>query len=118
MFSTASGRKTFQPRRIRPSYFSRGRVQRTHTKMNSSTETLKRNISAERMNPVKVGGSLYQGMSQPPRNSVVIRADMVAIAMYSDMKNMANFIDEYSVWYPPTSSASASGKSKGSRLVS
>ena len=37
---------------------------------------------------------------------------------YSAMKNMLNFIDEYSVWYPVTSSDSASGMSKGSRLVS
>ncbi len=38
--------------------------------------------------------------------------------MYSAMKNMANFMAEYSVWYPATSSASASGRSKGRRLVS
>ena len=31
---------------------------------------------------------------------------------------MANFSDEYSVWKPPTSSPSASGRSKGARLVS
>ena len=31
---------------------------------------------------------------------------------------MANFSDEYSVWKPPTSSPSASGRSNGARLVS
>ena len=31
---------------------------------------------------------------------------------------MANFIDEYSVWYPATSSPSPSGRSNGSLLVS
>ena len=36
-------------------------------------------------------------MSQPPRKSVTISADIVAMAMYSDMKKSANFIDEYSV---------------------
>ena len=37
---------------------------------------------------------------------------------YSAMKKAANFIDEYSTWKPATSSFSASGKSKGTRLVS
>ena len=31
---------------------------------------------------------------------------------------MANLMPEYSVWYPPTSSVSASARSKGGRLVS
>jgi hypothetical protein len=38
--------------------------------------------------------------------------------MYSAMKNMAKRIEEYSVWKPPTSSPSASGRSNGARLVS
>ena len=38
--------------------------------------------------------------------------------MYSARKNSANFSDEYSVWKPPTSSLSASGRSNGARLVS
>jgi hypothetical protein len=37
---------------------------------------------------------------------------------YSPKKNNANAIDEYSTLYPATSSASASGKSKGARFVS
>ena len=37
---------------------------------------------------------------------------------YSARKNSANDIELYSVWYPATSSCSASGKSKGARLVS
>jgi hypothetical protein len=37
---------------------------------------------------------------------------------YSARKNIANFIELYSVWKPPTSSDSASGRSKGARLVS
>ncbi len=36
----------------------------------------------------------------------------------SEIMNALNFIAEYSVWYPVTSSDSASGMSKGSRLVS
>jgi hypothetical protein len=37
---------------------------------------------------------------------------------YSPRKNIAKIIDEYSTLYPATSSASASGRSKGVRLVS
>ncbi|CAB4768285.1 unannotated protein [freshwater metagenome] len=37
---------------------------------------------------------------------------------YSAKKKSANLSDEYSVWKPPTSSPSASAKSKGARLVS
>ena len=41
------------------------------------------------------------------------RAETVIMFMYSAMKNMANRIEEYSVWKPPTSSPSASGRSNG-----
>jgi len=40
------------------------------------------------------------------------------ILLYSARKNRANPIAEYSTLYPETSSASASGRSKGCRLVS
>src|SRR5712671_2506438 len=97
IFSTASGKNTFQPTRIRMSYFSRGIVQRTHTKMNIRMLTLMVKAIADSRNPRNVAGSLYQGMSHPPRKSVVMSAEIVAIAMYSDMKKSANFMDEYSV---------------------
>src|SRR5437870_3988579 len=58
------------------------------------------------------------GNDQPPRNSVTISDDITNIAAYSPIMNMPNFIELYSVLYPPTSSCSASGKSNGSRLVS
>ena len=38
--------------------------------------------------------------------------------MYSARKKSANFMAEYSVWYPATSSVSASGRSNGRRFVS
>src|SRR3954468_9072985 len=100
MLITASGRKIFQPSRMRMSYLSRGIVQRTQTKTNSSALTLTMNASADSRNPRNVAGSWSQGMSHPPRKNVVMRADIVAMAMYSPMKKSANFIDEYSVWYP------------------
>src|ERR1044071_6905500 len=98
MFATASGRNTFQPILIRMSYFSRGIVQRTQTNTKSTKPTFARNASAEIRKPPSVAGSLSHGTSQPPKKSVTTSADIVVMAMYSDMKNMANFIDEYSVW--------------------
>src|SRR5689334_20169515 len=58
------------------------------------------------------------GACQPPRNKVVANADTVVMFTYSASMNIANFSDEYSVWKPPTSSPSASGRSNGARLVS
>src|SRR5512144_1530179 len=55
---------------------------------------------------------------QPPRNSVVATAETVTMLMYSARKKKANLIELYSVWKPPTSSVSASGRSKGARFVS
>ena len=49
---------------------------------------------------------------------MVASAETVTMLMYSARKNSANFSDEYSVWKPPTSSDSASGRSNGARLVS
>src|SRR6185436_11432870 len=58
------------------------------------------------------------GARQPPRNSVVASAETVTMLTYSARKNSANLSDEYSVWKPPTSSDSASGRSNGARFVS
>ena len=49
---------------------------------------------------------------------MVASAETVTMLTYSARKNSANFSDEYSVWKPPTSSPSASGRSNGARLVS
>src|ERR1039457_4930107 len=58
------------------------------------------------------------GPFHPPRNRVVVRAHTVIMLAYSAMKNMAYFMLEYSVQNPETSSVSASGRSKGVRLIS
>ena len=58
------------------------------------------------------------GPSGPPRNSVTTMADMVIMFMNSARKKRAKRIDEYSVLNPPTSSESASTRSKGGRLSS
>ncbi len=58
------------------------------------------------------------GPSGPPKNRVTTTADMVIVFMNSARKNKAKRIEEYSVWKPPTSSCSASAKSKGGRFSS
>src|SRR5207248_8743661 len=66
------------------------------------------------------GGVLSQvvmGVSQPPKNSVVIRADAVTMLEYSAMYTMENFISLYPVWLPAMSSPSASDRSNCWRLV-
>src|SRR5207253_11313037 len=54
----------------------------------------------------------------PPKKRMVARHDTVIMLAYSPIKNIANLKLAYSVWKPATSSPSASGKSKGKRLVS
>lgn len=49
---------------------------------------------------------------------MVASAETVTMLTYSASMNIANFSDEYSVWKPPTSSPSASGRSNGARFVS
>ena len=56
--------------------------------------------------------------SGPPKNSVTMIADIVIVFMNSARKKSAKRIEEYSVWKPPTSSDSASARSKGGRFSS
>src|SRR3954462_9240358 len=88
-------------------------------KTNSATTTLRKNQSSGHQ-PVFAPSQMEigQGARQPPRHRVAARAETVTMLTYSARKNSANFRDEYSVWKPPTSSLSASGRSKGARLVS
>ena len=69
----------------------------------------------QKLDPTKKIGIIG---SQPPKNKMTIRIDINKILLYSPKKNKANKVDEYSTLKPATSSASASGKSKGARLVS
>src|SRR3954453_1488989 len=85
------------------------------------SRTLPRNHSTGHhpvLAPAQIGPPIGHGACQPPRNKVVASAETVVMLMYSARKNIANLIDEYSVWKPATSSLSASGRSKGARLVS
>src|SRR5579862_6012123 len=63
-------------------------------------------------------GVFGNGGSHPPRKSVVATDETTIMFAYSARKNSANRIPLYSVWNPPVSSCSASGRSNGARLVS
>jgi len=56
--------------------------------------------------------------AQPPKKKIDVINDNANMLPYSAKKNSAKAIDEYSMLYPATISASASGRSKGVRLVS
>ena len=63
-------------------------------------------------------GYILIGESHPPKKRITPNEHNNKIFAYSPNQNIAYIIPEYSVWYPATSSASASGKSKGGLLVS
>src|SRR3954467_14972391 len=87
-------------------------------KTNRKTSILLMNHSRPHQPPSSTVPDSGHGACQPPRNNVVAIAETVTMFTYSARKNSANFSDEYSVWNPPTSSDSASGRSNGARLVS
>src|SRR5262245_57213687 len=66
----------------------------------------------------QVNGAMSMGGCQPPRNMIVIKAHMRTIDTYSESMKRRYGVDEYSTMKPATSSDSASGRSKGGRLVS
>src|SRR5438309_290876 len=87
--------------------------------MNMKTATFATKISIwQSASQLPDRASERPGACQPPRKRVTKSAEEVIMLMYSAVKNMENFMDEYSVWYPATSSDSASGRSKGARFVS
>src|SRR6266511_5184833 len=78
-----------------------------------NTETNANTLSKNQSGP-----SGAYGPCQPPKNSVTARAESVIMLMYSAVWKRPQRIPLYSVWYPATSSVSASGRSNGGRLVS
>ena len=82
--------------------------------MARNTRTLAKNHTVGQ-NQVMPNGT---GPAGPPKNRVTMIADMVTTFMNSARKNRAKRMEEYSVWKPPTSSCSASTRSKGGRFSS
>src|SRR5215210_7459088 len=62
--------------------------------------------------------STLSGGSHPPQNSSALSAHINMTLAYSPSQKSAKLIDEYSVWWPATSSLSASTRSNGVRKVS
>ena len=82
------------------------------------TKIIAKSFTANHRTGHSHGRKLGCGPFGPPRKSVTAMADTVTMFRYSPRKNIANLIPEYSVWYPATSSVSASARSKGGRLTS
>lgn len=74
--------------------------------------------SAFTVAPKPKGIKFNIGTFQPPIKKIVKRYEKVNIFPYSPRKNRAKRIEEYSILYPATISASASGRSKGVLFVS
>src|SRR4051812_35908769 len=89
-----------------------------NTKNRTFANQIPKDSSTHQMLTAPTSSARRNGMFHPPKKIVDISADTVITFAYSAMKNIENFIAEYSVWYPAMSSASASGRSKGVRLVS
>src|SRR3989338_1555323 len=83
----AIGVNTFHANAINWSTLARGNVHLTHIQINMHRYVLDRNHTT--------GGK--NGPCQPPKNRVVEMAAMMKRLVYSPMKNIANFIPEYSV---------------------
>ena len=110
-----TGKKIFHPIDISCAYLYRGNVARTriNKKQKKVIFNEKKNIDNHAQLSEKKTGT-----DHPPQKNVDIRVDINNILLYSPRKNIAKIIDEYSTLYPATSSASASGKSKGVLFVS
>ena len=67
---------------------------------------------------IAFNGYTSMGGNHPPKKRIVVMAHINKIFIYSPNKNRTKGIPEYSVWYPATSSDSASGKSNGGLFVS
>src|SRR5690606_41049344 len=94
---------------------------RIHTNRNMNIQTLTTNHRTGHQPVLNIPSLIAEsghGARHPPRNRVVATAETLSMLMYSARKNHANFIEEYSVMKPETSSPSASGRSKGRRFVS
>ena len=88
----------------------RGNVARSQMNTNTTTASFRRNQSGPSQSSQK--------KCQPPRKSVTVSAESVSMLMYSAIWKRPQRMPEYSVWYPATSSCSASGRSNGARFVS
>src|SRR6056297_503832 len=90
---------------------------RSRMKKKMKTQTLRKNHTSG-ITQAMLSGSPKVGPAGPPKNRVTTMADMVTTDMNSASMNIPNRMPEYSVLNPPTSSPSASARSKGGRPAS
>lgn len=109
------GKITFQPKIINWSKRYLGRVARTHIKVNITIITFNENQIHPGIQYKKLISNIG---NHPPKNKITNNEDIKIILEYSAKKKKAKVIDEYSTLNPETNSGSASGKSKGTLLVS
>ena len=109
------GKNIFQPSFINWSYLYLGTI--AFTKENKTKRNNIFSISHIKSG-IKLKGKASIGGSQPPKNKIEPNEHINNIFAYSPSQNIAYIIPEYSVWYPATNSASASGKSNGGLFVS
>src|ERR1035438_1837877 len=124
-----------QPSLITWSWRNRGTVQRIHMKTKIVASTLPKRIAIEASpatsgwsqsahpvrwcRPPRSRASEIPGKRfHPPRKRSANTADPTIMLAYSATKNRDHLKAPYSVWNPPTRSASDSGMSKGWRFVS
>src|ERR1039458_459863 len=91
-------------------------VPRKH--MAASTKNVSAGRNEKAMFHVEPPSHVGKGRIHPPSQSVTAIDDTASMAEYSARKNSDQRKPLYSVWNPATSSDSASGRSKGARLVS
>ena len=110
-----TGKKTFQPNRINWSYLYLGTIALIKAKIKNKNNIF---IINQIGSGIRLKGAILIGDNQPPKNKIEPIAHISKMFAYSPSQNKAYIIPEYSVWYPATNSASASGKSNGGLLVS
>lgn len=108
------GKKIFQPNLISWSYLYRGYATRTQINKNNTNTVFNPNHKNPGIHKNPKPNNGYQ----PPKNKIVVKLHIKSILALSPRKNKAKPILEYSMKYPATSSASASGKSNGCLFVS
>ena len=82
-----------------------------------NTYRSRKSFKTNQIGPIQAGPS-QPGPCQPPKKSVTQRPESVIRLMYSLIEKSPKRMPPYSVWYPATSSCSASGRSNGARAVS
>src|SRR5580765_4867295 len=82
-----------------------------------NSETKMASLMTNQIGPYASRRSTH-GTCHPPKKSVTINPERTIRLMYSAIWKRPQRIPEYSVWWPATSSLSASGRSNGARADS